>query len=66
MMRRGFISDSFVFRYANPDKSKSMISVFGAEPETVYVVTSKGLFQKLSLDPEKGLSLFKEYKILDS
>ena len=36
------------------------------EPETVYVVTSKGLFQKLSLDPEKGLSLFKEYKILDS
>ena len=48
-----------MFRYANPDKSKSMISVFGSEPETVYVVTSKGLFQKLSLDPEKGLSLFK-------
>ena len=55
-----------MFRYANPDKSKSMISVFGAEPETVYVVTSKGLLQKLSLDQEKGLSLFKEYKILNS
>ena len=55
-----------MFRYANPEKSKSMISVFGAEPETVYVVTSKGLLQTLSLDQEKGLSLFKEYKILDS
>ena len=66
MTCRGFISDSFVFRYSNPDKSKTMISVFGSEPETVYVVTSKGLFQKLALDPEKGLSLIKEYKILDS
>lgn len=65
-MRRGFISDSFVFRYANPDKSKSMVAVFGDEPDTVYLVTSKGLFQKLAIDPEKGLSMFKEFKILDS
>lgn len=43
-----------------------MVAVFGSEPETVYLVTSKGLFQKLAIDGDKGLNLFKECRVLDS
>ena len=51
----GLFSDSFSFRYSNPDRSKSMLAVFGSEPESVFVVTANGLFTKLSIDADKGL-----------
>ena len=52
--------DVFTIRYANPDHSKSMLAAFGPEPETILVLTSKGLFQKLSIDGDSTLSVYKE------
>ena len=41
-----------------------MVAVFGTEPDTLCVLTSKGLLQKLSIDGGSHLSLFQEDCIL--
>lgn len=37
-----------------------MVAVFGSEPDTVFVLTSKGLLQKLSIDGDFGISKYRE------
>ena len=59
----GVFSDSFSFRYSNPDHSKSMVAVFGSEPESVFVLTTNGLFVKLSIDADRGLVKYQESNI---
>lgn len=63
VMTRGVFSDSFSFRYSNPDHSKSMVAVFGSEPESVFVLTTNGLFVKLSIDADRGLVKYQESNI---
>ena len=58
--RFGLVLESFSIRYSNPDHSASMVAVFGSEPDTVFVITSKGLFQKLSIDGDIGISKYRE------
>ncbi|KAK8790607.1 hypothetical protein WA538_001849 [Blastocystis sp. DL] len=60
----GLFGRSFSLHYSNPDHSKSMVAVFGAEPDTLCVLTSKGLLQKLSIDAGSHLSLFQEDSVL--
>ena len=60
---RELFPNTFTIRYANPDKSKSMIAVFGSEPESIYLVTSKGLIQKLSISNEYTLVTFHTAKL---
>ena len=61
---RGLFGRSFSLHYSKPDHSKSMVAVFGAEPDTLCVLTSKGLLQKLSIDAGSHLSLFQEDSVL--
>ena len=37
-----------------------MLAVFGPEPDTILVLTSKGLLQKLSIDSDSAVSVYKE------
>ena len=60
---RELFPNTFTIRYANPDKSKSMSAVFGSEPESIYLVTSKGLVQKLSISNEHSLVPFHTTKL---
>ena len=61
---RGLFGRSFSLHYSNPDHSKSMVAVFGVEPDTLCVLTSKGLLQKLSIDSGSRLSMFQEDSVL--
>lgn len=61
---RELFGRSFSLHYSNPDHSKSMVAVFGTEPDTLCVLTSKGLLQKLSIDGGAHLSVFQEDSVL--
>ena len=63
MMDRGF-SESFSIRYHRPDDSKSMLAVFGPEPDTILVLTSKGLLQKLSIEGDASVVVYREDSLL--
>ena len=64
LSRRELFGRSFSLHYSNPDHSKTMVAVFGAEPDTLCVLTSKGLLQKLSIDGESHFSVFQEDTVL--
>ena len=40
-----------------------MVAVFGSEPESVFVLTTSGLFVKLSIDADRGLVKYQESNI---
>lgn len=40
-----------------------MVAVFGSEPESVFVLTTNGLFVKLSIDADRGLAKYQESNI---
>lgn len=42
-----------------------MLAVFGSEPESVYIITSKGSFQKGSLDGDRSLVVFQNLQLTD-
>lgn len=42
-----------------------MLAVFGSEPESVYIITSKGSFQKGSLDGDRSLVVFQNIQLTD-
>lgn len=42
-----------------------MLAVFGSEPESIYLVTTKGLFQKLSFNGDRNLVVFQHSLLTD-